>query len=380
MTPPFRVWAEIDLAALERNLGRIRAALPRHLRYIAVVKADAYGHGLRAVARRLMQAGIDCFAVATIGEARVLAEVGDGWPVLVLSPLLPLEFSEAVALGVMPTVSSQEEVGGLNAAAKVAGRVLPVHLKVDTGMGRAGVWHEEAATVYGAIRETDHLTLAGILTHFASADRDADFTGVQRQRFLAALDAMPGWDDAPRLIHADNSAGLADFPADGVFNGARVGLLQFGLEPRPGSLFDALAVEPVLSLHTRVTLVKALPAGTALSYGGTHVLPRDSRIALLGAGYADGLATTMSNRGVALIQGRRCPIVGRVTMDQTLVDVTDLPEEVLPGAVATLLGGRDNARLSLAEVARTMGRIPWEALTSISHDRVRRVYRRDGRV
>ncbi len=371
---PLRCWAEIDLAALERNLRRIRASLPAHIRYVAVVKADAYGHGLPQVAARLMHAGADLFAVANLTEAAAVREVGPDWPVLVLGALLPEEARFAPELDVAVTISSVEEVERLDRCAAAARRHLDVHLKIDTGMGRLGVWHEETAPVYRAIRHAAYLRLSGVFTHFSSSDDDPAFTAEQRLRFLAALAAhCPGLDRERLFIHADNSAGLDTIEQAGPFNAVRVGLLQFGILPRSRSLLAAVPAEPVFSFRTRVGLVKNLPAGASVSYGRTCVLRRPSRIAVLAAGYGDGIPRALSNRGQVLVRGRRCAILGRVTMDQTIVDVTDLPE-VAAGDEAVIVGRQLDAEIPLPEFSAWADTIPWETLCSVTK-RVPRLYR-----
>jgi alanine racemase len=374
---PLRCWAEIDLAALERNLRLIRASLPPHIRYVAVVKADAYGHGLQQVAGRLMHAGADLFAVANISEAAQLRELGPGWPILLLSPLLPDEARFAAEYDVAVTVSTPEEVDRLDKAGEAAGRSLSVHLKVDTGMGRLGVWHEDTAALVARIAAARHLVLAGIFTHFASPDDDPAFTEEQRRRFLAALAASGLGAGAPGglLIHADNSAGLETMPGASPFNAVRVGLLQFGILPHPGSFLSQVRTEPVFSFRTRVGIVKGLPKGTTVSYGRTRTLQRDSRIAVLCAGYGDGIPRSVSNKASVLIHGARCPVLGRVTMDQTVVDVTDVPG-VASGDEAVLVGRQGDAEISIGEFSRWADTIPWETLCSVTK-RVPRVYRTD---
>ena len=375
---PHRCWAEIDLAALERNLRLIRAALPPHMRYVAVVKADAYGHGLPQVAARLMHAGADLFAVANLAEAAALREIGPDWPILVLGALLPEAMRFAPEHDVTVTISSVEEVELLDRTAAAARRHVDVHLKIDTGMGRLGVWHENVAPVYLAIRNAPYLRLAGVFTHFSSSDDDPAFTAEQRRRFLAALETQCPGIDVERerlLIHADNSAGLDTVEHAGPFNAVRVGLLQFGIVPGAAStaLLAEVRAEPVFSFRARVGLVKDLPAGTAVSYGGTHVLRRASRVAVLTAGYGDGIPRATSNRGQVLIRGQRCPILGRVTMDQTIVDVTDLPD-VAVGDEVVLVGRQAGAEIPLAEFSRWADTIPWETLCSVTK-RVPRLYR-----
>lgn len=379
--PPdkLRAWAAINLGALERNLKSIRTALPDYLRYIAVVKANAYGHGLAPVVTRLMRSEADAFAVANLEEAARLREVGSGWPVLVLSVLLPSEYTEAVELGVTPVISSIAELRGFGRAAAGTGRVLGIHLKIDTGMGRLGVWHPEFGKLLEELENWPALRMDGICTHFSSADSDPEFTALQRQRFLACLELVPDPRRGDLLIHADNSAGIESFPSDGSFNAARIGLLQFGVRPKPGSLLESTLTEPVLSFHARIGLIKELPEGTPLSYGQTHRLTRPSRIAVLTAGYADGLSTALSNRGKVIVHDTLCPIVGRVTMDQTLVDVTDLAEVPKVGETVTFIGKTGEAGISASQFARWSGQIEWEAFCSLS-TRTQRIYQTDSAV
>ena len=373
---PFRCWAEIDLAALERNLKLIRASLPARIRYVAVVKADAYGHGLPQTAARLMHAGADLFGVANVAEAMTIRELSADWPVLLLSPVLPEEDKYLAECQLAATVSSEEELGRFDAVGRAAGRPVDVHLKIDTGMGRLGVWHEGAAGLYGRIASATGVRLAGIFTHFASADEDAAFTDRQRQLFLGILRQLPGFDPAATdlFIHADNSAGLETTPGGSVFNAVRVGLLQFGILPHPNSMLARVHTEPVFSFHTRVGLVKEVPAGTGISYGRTHIARRPTRLALLTAGYGDGIARACSNRGSVLIRGRRCSILGRVCMDQTVVDITDVPDAVACGDPVVLVGRQGASEISVTEFSAWSDTISWETLCSITK-RVPRLYR-----
>jgi alanine racemase len=371
---PLRCWAEIDLAALERNLKLIRASLPPRIKYVAVVKADAYGHGLPQTAARLMHAGADLFGVANIAEAIAIRELSADWPVLLLSPVLPDEDKYLADYSLAATVSSAEELRRFDAAGRAAGKPIDVHLKIDTGMGRLGVWHTQAVTLHAQILDARGVRLAGVFTHFASADDDPAFTAEQRQLFLTTLRALPGIDPAALFIHADNSAGLETTPDGSVFNAVRVGLLQFGILPHPNSMLARVHTEPVFSFHTRVGLVKDLPADTGVSYGRTHILLHPARVALLTAGYGDGLARACSNRGAVLIHGRRCPILGRVCMDQTVVDITAVPDEVHCGDPVVLVGRQGNEEISVAEFSRWADTIPWETLCSVTK-RVPRLYR-----
>lgn len=371
---PRRCWVEIDLAALERNLKHIRATLPPHIKYVAVVKADAYGHGLPQVAARLMQAGADLFAVANIAEAMTIRELSADWPVLLLSPVLPDEDRYLAEYDLAATVSSADEVRRFAAVGRAAGKPVAVHLKIDTGMGRLGVWHTQARELYTTIKETNGLRLAGVFTHFSSADEDPAYTTEQRRLFLATLASFPGFDPARLYLHADNSAGLETTPGESAFNAVRVGLLQFGILPHPHSMLARVKAEPVFSFHTRIGLVKQLPAGTSVSYGRTVKLKRDTRVAVLTAGYGDGIARASGHRAVVLVNGQRCPVLGRITMDQTMVDITDVTGAVACGDHVVLVGRQAGAEISITEFSDWSDTIAWETLCSVTK-RVPRHYR-----
>jgi alanine racemase len=263
----------------------------------------------------------------------------------------------------------------LDAVGRSHGRQIPVHLKIDTGMGRLGVWHTEAPAMLARIASSGNLRLAGVFTHFASPDDDAAFTGEQRRRFLAALEAagLPRAGDRQLYIHADNSAGLETMPGTSPFNAVRIGLLQFGILPHAGSFLSQVRTEPVFSFKTRIGIVKQLPAGTTISYGRTRILTRDSRTAVLCAGYGDGITRAVGNRASVLVGGRRCPVLGRVTMDQTVVDVTDVPDAAC-GDEAVIVGRQGGAEITIGEFSRWADTIPWETLCSVTK-RVPRVYK-----
>ena len=365
-----RCWAEINLAAFERNLKGIQTALPEKMRYLAVVKADAYGHGMPQIVSRLMQSGVDALAVANVKEALDIRHMGTGWPILILSPVLPEEAIELIENDLTATISTSDEARWLSELSKANKSRLKVHLKVDTGMGRLGVWHTQAIQLLQTIQSLPNLILQGIYTHFSSADYDAQFTNLQRDRLLEVLKSVP---TRGLLIHADNSSSLQSLNGSNPFNAVRVGLLQFGILPYPKSALGHVRVEPVLNFYTRVGLIKKLPKQTDISYGRTYQLKRDSRIAVLTAGYGDGIPLSLSNKGAVLINGNRCPIIGRVTMDQTIVDVTDI-KEVAAGDVAIIIGKSLTQSISLNEFSQCAGSHAWESLCSITK-RVTRIYK-----
>ncbi len=372
---PRRCWAEIDLAALERNLNAIKDALPSHVRYIAVVKADAYGHGMNQTVARLMQAGIDMYGVANVAEAVTIREIGGaGWSILVLGATLKEEAPFLFEYDLTPTLSSVEEIEFLDAMAEERKTPLKVHLKIDTGMGRLGIWHEDASQLFEAMRTAKHLKLDGIYTHFAHAETDVEFTERQRRRFMTAIAAVDWIDTDKLLIHADNSAGLTSFSRESAYNAVRIGLLQFGITPYAQSLFAKVATTPIFSFKTRISLVKSLPSGTEISYGRTCRLKRPTRVAILCAGYGDGIPRSLSNKGFALVHGKRCPYLGRVTMDQTIIDVTDLEQAPQAGDEVCLIGPQEDGEIKIEQFARWAGTISWEILCSITK-RVPRIYK-----
>ena len=368
-----RCWAEIDLAALERNLGLIRSSLPRGIRYVSVVKADAYGHGIHPTAARLMQSGVDLFAVANVREATEIREMGSGWPILVLGPLLPEEDRALATHDLIATISCVNELDRFARVAREAKKTLPIQLKIDTGMGRMGAWWEEAVALLRDAQSRQELKLEGALTHFADP-KDIEFTRMQRKIFLDILREQNLLGKPDFLVHADNSSSLCTLSSDDPCNAVRIGLHQFGISPPAGSPLADLQIDPVFSFHARLALVKNLPAGASVSYGREFLLERDSRIGILTAGYGDAIPLPCGNRADVLLRGRRHPIVGRVTMDQTLVDFTDADEDLQPGENITLIGSQGNERIPLTELAAHSDTSPWELLCSVTK-RVPRVYK-----
>lgn len=353
-------WLEIDLGAYRANLTALREFTGGPV--LAVVKANGYGHGLGLVARAALEAGCAGVGVALPEEGVALREGGQPGRILVLGLGLE-EHAELLARhDLEPVVTRREVIRALNAVGERAGCPIPLHLKVDTGMSRVGVEPEEALAMCEWIRSLSGVRLAGVLTHFASAD-DEDLTSAREQwaRFapiVAALRELP----EPPLFHAANSAAALWLP-EARLDWVRGGLLTYGVEPAPRPL--PVAVRPVLSLHGRVTQVKEIPAGRSVSYGGTWTAERPTRLALVPLGYGDGYPWALGNRGSALIRGKRVPIRGRVCMDQLLLDVTDLPP-LAPGEIATFIGSQGDERISVEQIAALVGTIPYEVLTRLN--------------
>ena len=369
----YRCWAEIDLDALRENLAWIRHRVGPHVKIMTVVKADAYGHGLKQIAALLMQSGTDVFGVANLTEAQSIRSVGSGWPILMLGACLPFEVETAVRESVMATISTRDEAVQFSAAASKLGRAAGLHLKIDTGMGRLGVAPKHAAALWTDVAKLPNVLVRGLYTHFASAEDDAAFSRSQKRQFARLLEKLPH--SSLDYVHANNSAALL-FEEGTHYNTVRPGLLVYGV--LPSGTRRALSqlprqVRPALTWKCRVSLVKEVPRATPLSYGRSFVAPRAMRVATLTAGYGDGLLRAGSNRARVLIGGELCRVLGRITMDQTLVDVSRLPD-IQSGDEAVLIGRQGKSEITVNQLAEWCRTVPWEILTAITA-RVPRVYR-----
>ncbi len=368
--------AVIDLDAIAHNLRALRSLLPRSVAICAIVKADAYGHGAVPVSRELEARQVEAFGVASVEEGVELRQAGIERPILVLGVgSSGIEAAQEHRLS--PVVYSPGTAVRLSEAARGMKKRLSVHLKIDTGMGRLGLLADEWKSVLSDLLENPWIEVRGIATHFSSAESDEEFTGTQLARFLEAVDRAGGDREAlTRQIHAANSAGLVNHP-ESFFNMVRPGLLLYGAYPGPG-LRTKIKVKPAMAFQTRVLYVKSLPPGSPVSYGRTFRTKRTSRIATLPVGYADGYRRDLSNRGWVLIRGQKAPVVGTVTMDLTMIDVTDVPG-ASEGDQVILFGGAEGACLPVEDLAEEIGTISYELLCGVSK-RVPRIYLRDGKV
>jgi alanine racemase len=358
--------AEIDLDALLANLSAIRALAPK-AGVLAVIKANGYGHGAVAVGRALDAADVQMLGVALVEEGVELRNAGVRKPILVLGGAYQGGYELIIEHQLTPTVFRIDHLEDLAQAAKRVGQPVPAHLKVDTGMGRIGVLPHELDEFLERAANIREVRLTGLLSHFANADlADAELTREQIRRFRAALAAMRARGMEPELRHLSNSAAVIDRPElhDGLeLNLVRPGLMLYGYSPAPW-MREKVALRPVLSWKTAVIHLKRVPKGTPVSYGSTWIAPRESVIATLPVGYADGYDRAYSNRGEVLIRGRRAPIAGRVCMDMSMADVTDIADVAL-GDEVVLLGAQGNERISAEDLARLSGTIPYEILCGV---------------
>jgi alanine racemase len=356
-----RTWAQIDLGALRRNLRALRARAPGR-RMIAVLKADAYGHGARLVAGALEAEGCEAFAVMTLGEAAELRAAGVRAPILLLEPLLrPQDADVALAQDLAVVVSRPDLVDWLDAAALRAGRDARIHVKLDTGMGRLGLAPADLPVLLERLRRAPRVRLEGACTHLAEADDPrSPVTAQQRARFAELVAVLRGAGFSPSWIHVDNSAGIARGCTPET-NAARPGISLWGIDPtREGGH----ALEPVMSLWTRVCHVKTVAPGTRIGYGGEHVARETERIATLALGYADGLPRAVGGKIEVGWRGKRLPLVGRVSCDLvTAAAPGDAPIE--PGEPVLVFGRSPGLDLPVEEVARAAGTIAYEILVRI---------------
>lgn len=357
---------EVDLAAIRHN---VRLLKPPRAELLAVVKADGYGHGDAEVARAALEAGASRIGVALVEEGLGLRDRGIRAPILVLSEFPRGSEKEALAAGLTPPVYTDEGLRGLAEAVAAVGGPVGVHLKVDTGMHRVGLWPPETAPGFARRVVEAGLVLEGLWTHFAAAEEDAEGTMRQLRRLLDARDALAAAGIPVACVHAANSAGTILYPASHL-DLVRPGAAVYGLDPG-GGIGPRFGLRPALTWRSSVTMVKRLPAGERLSYGWRYALERASTVATIPVGYEDGYQRALGNRAEVLIRGRRHRVAGTVTMDQILVDCGD--DEVEVGDEVVLIGAQGDERVTAEELGAHVGTIGYEVVTTIS-ERVPREY------
>ncbi|MHB9027222.1 MAG: alanine racemase [Candidatus Latescibacterota bacterium] len=353
-----------DLSALRENYRRIQEYIGPAVRFMGVVKGNAYGHGLVECARTALESGAAMLGVAYAMEGVRLREEGIDAPILVLAGEGPEWVKEMVSHNLTMSLASFETLRELQKYLHAEQGRCRVHLKVDTGMGRVGIHPEEAERLLREAVDTPGVTVEGIYSHFPAADEDRDdYTRGQIRRFRGMLDDFAARKRRPPLAHLCNSAGILKFP-EAHLDIVRPGIMAYGLLPYPGSE-QALPLLPVLSWRSRVAFIKEVPAGFAVSYAGTFVTRRPSRLATVPVGYADGYRRFLSNRGKAIVNGMLVPVAGRVCMDQTVFDVTGAGD-VRPGDPVILIGEQNGVRVSAEDLARIGETITHEIVTGIA--------------
>lgn len=363
-----RTTVVIRRCALAHNVEWLRKRLPPRTRIMAVVKANAYGHGAALLAPALQQVGVDAFGVAATAEARELRDAGVTAPIYLLSPVLPDEAEAVLSTRAVCLVQDMDFVRRLSQEACRHGQSQEVHLKVDVGMSRFGVSPERAAQIAQAIEDMPNVRLTGIATHFPCADSDADLTRSQWNLFERIAGEVSHRLGRPLMRHAAASAAVLNVP-EAAADMVRCGLLVYGIASS-GYRSAELGLRPALSLHTRVTALRRISAGTSVGYGATFIARRETLVATVPVGYGDGYLRALGNRAQVLLRGRRVPVIGRVCMDQMMLDATDTGAEI--GDVVTLIGRQDGEEITVNEVAGWLGTTPHEVTTLLSA-RVHRV-------
>lgn len=370
-----RTYAQIDLSAICQNIQAIRGKIPSGVKLLVVIKADAYGHGAVEVAKTL-QDQCDFFGVASVMEGVELCKAGIHTPILVLGYTDEHDFVQAVEYGIRPSIFTMEQAKALSDEAVRQGRIAGLHFAVDTGMSRIGFQvTEESADLVREITRLPSLYAEGIFSHFFASD-EADLSSAydQQRRFDQFVDMLRARGVEIPIRHMDNSAGILNF--DRCFDMVRSGIITYGVYPSD-FVDKSLHLRPALEWHSRVFHVKTLPAGRFVGYGGTFVTDRETVVATIPVGYADGYPWCLSNKGRVILHGQYAPIIGRVCMDLMMVDVTGIPD-VREGDDVTLIGRQGDACLSVEEVGRDAHSFSYELLCRLAR-RVPRVYIRDNR-
>jgi alanine racemase len=366
------VWAEISLQAILHNLRAIRKQVGAQRKILAVVKSNAYGLGAVPVAKALQKAGTEWFGVTCANEGVELREAGIRKRILILTGFWPGEEKRLIQNNLTPTVTRVDDLGHLERSAKAAGGKsrLRFHLKINTGMNRLGISADEVECFARKLAGCKHIELEGTFTHFASAeDFTARQTNEQEKIFLGSLDRLRALGVSPGIVHMANSGAICARPstwADMVRPGAILyGYYQsFDPPQKKQEVMGQVALQPCLSLRARIISLRNVPVGEGVGYAARFVTKRPSRIAVINAGYADGVVRALTNRGWALVRGRRAPLVGTISMDLTTLDLTDVPEAVL-GDVVTIYGKDGDASIEVSEVAHEIGTVTSDLLCAL---------------
>lgn len=362
-------WAEISRAALIHNFSVVRSLIPSSVKVMAIVKANAYGHGAVECAKVLRSAGANLLGVAILQEAVELREAGITGPIVVLTPPMPEEAATYIAHDIAFTLVSRPTANIFSECAFAAGRTARAHLKIDTGMGRVGIPPGEAPLFLKDIATLGNIHVEGVATHFASSDDDLPLTQRQWESFMRVVDELKNSGMQFEYVHAANSGAIMHLP-ESAGTCVRPGLMLYGYAPDEDHAL-APRLKPVLSLRAQIDFVKRVPEGTGISYGVRYVTNRETTIATVPIGYADGYTRRLTGKAVALFAGKRVRVAGTVCMDQIMLDVGDMPAHA--GDTVTLIGDDGKERVTAWELASATGTIPYEILTGISA-RVPRLY------
>ena len=372
--------AEIDLDAIKFNYEQLRKKVGKETKMLAVVKADGYGHGATFISKELQSLGVDLLGVAICEEGISLRRAGIRIPIIILNGIFKGQIKETIECNLTPVIFDSNTAQRLSDEGKRVNKRVKVHVKIDTGMGRLGISHKDIVPFFSKLKNMANLEVEGVLSHLSTADGDSpedrDFISLQLQRFEECIREIDILGFSPPLRHIANSAATIDL-SPSFCNLLRPGLMLYGAYPSY-RFAEKIHLKPVMSLKTEIMQIKSVPAGYCISYKRTFVTQRDSVIATLPIGYADGYSRLFSNRGTALIGGEKAPVVGTVCMDMTMVDVTKVPN-VQVGDEAVLIGRQGDKEISADEMADKIGTISYEVFCGVSK-RVPRIYIKGGKI
>lgn len=375
-----RIYADIDLSAVEHNMDSMADMISEHTKMIGVIKTDGYGHGSVPIAKLLERKEyLYGFAVASPEEGFILRKAGIMKPIMVLGYTFPYAYEEMIQKDIMPTVFRMDMAEQISEVAKRIGKTAKIHIKTDTGMGRIGILpNDEGIAFAKKVDALEGLEIEGVFTHFAKADElDKTFTKRQLQLFKDFTDRLKEEGISYRIRHCSNSAGILEIK-EANMDVVRAGISLYGLWPSDEVEHSVINLKPALSLHSHVVFIKEVPSGTPISYGGIYVSDSNRKIATIPVGYGDGYPRGLSNQGYVLIEGRKAPIVGRVCMDQFMVDVTDI-SGVREGSEVVLIGKQGKEEILMEELGDISGRFNYELACDLGK-RIPRVYRYKGEI
>lgn len=369
----YKTWAEIDLSAVRENIQKIRRKLGRGIGLLAVVKSDGYGHGMTRISRAALEAGVSWLGVSNIYEAMRLRKAFPEARILILSAGMAGHARAIVRHRVTPVVCSLEMIEAISNAAARAKRFVDVHVILDTGMGRIGIWHERGFDFIKKVKLTRGVRLQGVCSHFAcAAERDLAFTRLQLDRFRKVLKKCEGAGINIPMRHIANSGAILSMPS-ASFNLTRLGIMMYGVYPSEKA-GRKIPVRPALTLKTEICFLKTVPRGRSISYCRSYMTRRAIKAATIPIGYGDGYCRLLSNRGEVLVRGCRAPIIGNITMDQLMIDVSRVPGASV-GDEVVLIGKQGENEITVNEIAGLIGTIPYDVMCSLGKQVQHRIYR-----
>ena len=354
-------WIEVDLNAIRHNFTQIRKYVGKDAAILVPIKANAYGHGMLEICDVLIRSRVDYLGVGTVDEAVFLRRNGfTKIPILMLGSVLTPAVGPIIRNNITQTIGDIRLARAVDKCAKRIGKKARVHIKIDTGMGRIGVWHEEAMKLINKVNNLSNITIEGIYSHFPSAVEDSVLTHRQIKDFLLLLEKIEEAEINIKYRHMANSMAVVDYKPSHM-NLIRPGLMVYGLSPRVGAFTNKINLTPALSLKSKIVFIKDVPPGRKISYGGTHITTSHARVATVPIGYGDGLNRRLSNKGKVLVKGKRAPIIGTVCMDQFMLDISHIDNAKI-GDEVVIIGSQNNLRISAEEMAQLCDTIPYEVV------------------